>query len=137
MFDGLPGEVEYDVDLSDQKKLHHQSEETDEETVGLFDWLLRLRMGEDLADSVDQFICAWDRVVGTEIDTLVLLLLGKGMVHLIRLSKSLDWSIKGRSPKSRLEMRPHFWTFKARLLAFYNLTTLGKLTFNPRGVQRN
>ena len=67
--------MEYDVDLSDQKKLH-QSEETDEETIGLFDWLARLRMGEDLADSVDQFICAWDKVVGTEIDTLVVLLLG-------------------------------------------------------------
>lgn len=77
MFDGLPGEVEYDVDLSDQEKLrHHETEESDEETVGLFDWLLRLKMGEDLADSVDQFICAWDRVVGTEIDTLVVLLLG-------------------------------------------------------------
>ena len=79
MFDGLPGEVEYDVDLTDQEKLrNHQSEESEEETeVGLFDWLSRLKMGEDLADSVDQFICAWDKVVGTEIDTLVVLLLGK------------------------------------------------------------
>ena len=78
VFDGLPGEVEYDVDLTDQKKLRHdQSEESEEETeVGLFDWLSRLKMGEDLADSVDQFICAWDKVVGTEIDTLVVLLLG-------------------------------------------------------------
>ena len=69
--------MEYDVDLSDQEKLRHQSEQTEEEeTVGLFDWFLRLKMGEDLAESVDQFICAWDSVVGTEIDTLVVLLLG-------------------------------------------------------------
>ena len=42
----------------------------------MFDWFFKLKMGEDLADKVDDFICAWDHVVGTEIDTLVLLLLG-------------------------------------------------------------
>ena len=76
MFDGLPGEVEYDVDLSDQEKVRHLGEDPEEETLGLLDWLSSLKMGEDLADNVDQFICAWDRVVGTEIDTLVVLLLG-------------------------------------------------------------
>ena len=34
-------------------------------------------MGEDLADKVDDFICAWDKVVGTDIDTLVVLILGE------------------------------------------------------------
>ena len=33
-------------------------------------------MGEDIADRVDDLICAWDKVVGTELDTLVMLLLG-------------------------------------------------------------
>lgn len=33
-------------------------------------------MGEDLADKVDDFICAWDKVVGTDLDTLVVLILG-------------------------------------------------------------
>ena len=37
-------------------------------------------MGEDLADKVDDFICAWDQVVGTEVDTLVVLLLGSIMI---------------------------------------------------------
>ena len=34
-------------------------------------------MGEDLADKVDDFICAWDKVVGTDLDTLVVLILGE------------------------------------------------------------
>lgn len=34
-------------------------------------------MGEDIADRVDDLICAWDKVVGTDLDTIVLLLLGK------------------------------------------------------------
>ena len=34
-------------------------------------------MTEDLADKVDDFICAWDKVVGTDLDTLVVLLLGR------------------------------------------------------------
>ena len=34
-------------------------------------------MGEDLADKVDEFICAWDKVVGTDLDTLVVLILGE------------------------------------------------------------
>ena len=34
-------------------------------------------MGEDLAERVDDLICAWDKVVGTELDTVVLLLLGE------------------------------------------------------------
>ena len=34
-------------------------------------------MGEDLAERVDDLICAWDQVVGTELDTVVMLLLGK------------------------------------------------------------
>ena len=43
----------------------------------LFDWLSLFNMGEDLADKVDDFICAWDKVVGTDIDTLVVLILGE------------------------------------------------------------
>ena len=34
-------------------------------------------MGEDLAERVDDLICAWDKVVGNELDTVVLLLLGE------------------------------------------------------------
>jgi hypothetical protein len=34
-------------------------------------------MGEDLAERVDDLICAWDQVVGTELDTVVMLLLGQ------------------------------------------------------------
>ena len=33
-------------------------------------------MGEDLAERVDDLICAWDKVVGTDLDTVVVLLLG-------------------------------------------------------------
>ena len=43
----------------------------------LLDWLTSFRMGEDLADKVDEFICAWDKVVGTDLDTLVVLILGE------------------------------------------------------------
>ena len=31
---------------------------------------------EDLADKVDDLICAWDKVVGTDLETVVILLLG-------------------------------------------------------------
>ena len=34
-------------------------------------------MGEDLAERVDDLICAWDNVVGTELETVVMLLLGR------------------------------------------------------------
>ena len=34
VFDGLPGEVEYEVDLSDQQKAELEEERTDEESVG-------------------------------------------------------------------------------------------------------
>ena len=34
-------------------------------------------MVEDLADQLDDLICAWDKVVGTEIETVVVILLGK------------------------------------------------------------
>jgi len=40
------------------------------------EWLRKLIMGEDLADRLDDLICAWDKVVGTDLDTIVLLLLG-------------------------------------------------------------
>ena len=33
-FDGLPGEVEYEVDLSDQQKADLEDEKADEESVG-------------------------------------------------------------------------------------------------------
>ena len=33
-------------------------------------------MAEDIADRLDDLICAWDKVVGTDLYTLVLLLLG-------------------------------------------------------------
>ena len=33
-------------------------------------------MGEDLAERVDDLICVWDKVVGTDLDTVVVLLLG-------------------------------------------------------------
>ena len=50
----------------------------------LFDWLTNFKMGEDLADKVDDFICAWDKVVGTDIDPLVVLILGKKYHHLAK-----------------------------------------------------
>ena len=34
-------------------------------------------MVEDVADRLDDLICAWDKVVGTELDTVVMLLLGQ------------------------------------------------------------
>ena len=34
VFDGLPGEVEYEVDLSDQQKAELEEEGSDEESVG-------------------------------------------------------------------------------------------------------
>ena len=34
-------------------------------------------MDEDLAERVDDLICAWDNVVGTELDTVAMLLLGQ------------------------------------------------------------
>ena len=40
-------------------------------------------MAEDIADRLDDLICAWDKVVGTDLYTLVLLLLGKN-TELIR-----------------------------------------------------
>ena len=73
----MPGEAEYDIDLSDQEKYKSEESEDSEESVGLFDWVFSLKMGEDLADKVDDFICAWDKVVGTDLDTLVVLILGK------------------------------------------------------------
>ena len=45
--------------------------------ISLIDWIHKLSMGEDLAERVDDLICAWDQVVGTELDTVVMLLLGK------------------------------------------------------------
>ena len=45
--------------------------------ISFLDWLHKLSMGEDLAERVDDLICAWDQVVGTELDTVVMLLLGK------------------------------------------------------------
>ena len=41
-----------------------------------FNWIQKLSMGEDLAERVDDLICAWDKVVGTDLDTVVVLLLG-------------------------------------------------------------
>ena len=40
-------------------------------------------MGEDLAERVDDLICAWDKVVGTELETVVILLLGEILVTVI------------------------------------------------------
>jgi hypothetical protein len=34
-------------------------------------------MGEDLAERVDVLICAWDNVVETELNTVVMILLGR------------------------------------------------------------
>jgi len=64
------------VDLSDQegRTIEGSGEET--ELGRLFEWLHQLSMGEDLAERVDDLICAWDKVVGTDIETVVLLLLG-------------------------------------------------------------
>ena len=45
--------------------------------ISFLDWLHKLSMGEDLAERVDDLICAWDKVVGTELDTVVMLLLGQ------------------------------------------------------------
>jgi len=76
-FEGLPGEVEYEVDLSDQEGVVKEDEESEQSEVGrFFDWIHKLSMGEDIADRLDDMICAWDKVVGTELDTLVILLLG-------------------------------------------------------------
>ena len=38
---------------------------------------------EDLADKVDDLICAWDKVVGTDIETVVILILGTRSKYLI------------------------------------------------------
>ena len=43
----------------------------------LLEFLPSLNMVEDIADRLDDLICAWDKVVGTDLDTIVLLLLGK------------------------------------------------------------
>ena len=45
-------------------------------------------MGEDLADKVDDFICAWDKVVGTDLDTLVVLILGQLDIYCRKYKKS-------------------------------------------------
>ena len=45
--------------------------------ISFLDWIFKLSMGEDLAERVDDLICAWDQVVGTELDTVVMLLLGE------------------------------------------------------------
>ena len=45
--------------------------------ISFLDWIHKLSMGEDLAERVDDLICAWDQVVATELDTVVMLLLGK------------------------------------------------------------
>ena len=47
--------------------------------ISFLDWLHKLSMGEDMAERVDDLICAWDKVVGTELDTVVMLLLGQKM----------------------------------------------------------
>lgn len=47
------------------------------------EWVRKVVMGEDLADRLDDLICAWDKVVGTDLDTVVLLLLGNTiLLHL-------------------------------------------------------
>ena len=53
------------------------------------EWVRKVVMGEDLADRLDDLICAWDKVVGTDLDTVVLLLLGTTAPHL-SLRKSLS-----------------------------------------------
>ena len=45
--------------------------------ISFLDWIHKLSMGEDLAERVDDLICAWDNVVGTELETVVILLLGR------------------------------------------------------------
>ena len=45
--------------------------------ISFLGWIQKLSMGEDLAERVDDLICAWDNVVGTELDTVVMLLLGR------------------------------------------------------------
>lgn len=47
-------------------------------------------MGEDLADRLDDLICAWDKVVGTDLDTVVLLLLGNIILLHLSLHKILS-----------------------------------------------
>ena len=42
-----------------------------------FDWLQTFSMVEDVADWLDDLICAWDKVVGTDVETVVVLLLGR------------------------------------------------------------
>jgi len=89
-FDGLPADHEYEVDLSDQEERLAKirgggeglssGEESDQGAASSIsrslEWLRKLMMGEDLADRLDDLICAWDKVVGTDLDTIVLLLLG-------------------------------------------------------------
>jgi len=92
VIDGLPGEVEYEVDLTDQERdnpvkrsgsghsVKAEQQEEEEEGDSLFSRLLESvregRMAEDIADKLDDLICAWDKVVGSDFETLVLLLLG-------------------------------------------------------------
>jgi len=95
-YNGLPGEHEYEVDLSDQKtrqknsgksvrteqELVEEEEEKEEEKdkssliYSLFQSVINLKMTEDIADKLDDLICTWDKVMGTDFETLVLLLLG-------------------------------------------------------------
>jgi len=88
-FDGLPADHEYEVDLSDQEERLVKkgvaagvSSGEDPEPGSSsalsrsLEWLRKLMMGEDLADRLDDLICAWDKVVGTDLDTIVVLLLG-------------------------------------------------------------
>jgi len=74
VYEGLPGEAEYEVDLSDQET--DSDQEGESEVESFFSWIQKLSMGEDLAERVDDLICAWDKVVGTELETVVILLLG-------------------------------------------------------------
>ena len=59
-------------------------------------------MTEDLADKVDDFICAWDKVVGTDLDTLVVLLLGRVSLSVLQLKLMVcelkdGWVLEGSS----------------------------------------
>ena len=54
-------------------------------------------MVEDVADGLDDLICAWDKVVGTDVETVVVLLLGKLLnnKNIIPMPNSIGWLVFG------------------------------------------
>jgi len=70
-------------------------------------------MSEDLADRLDDLICAWDKVVGTELDTVVLLLLGwLGFGAVIFLISHLIYSTLGTVEDDSYSSPAHIPTYQ-------------------------